>query len=93
MKAIKQTGLLVALAWALAGNGQAQDFQVRVVPVEEALATSDLARWDSVGGKSAEPVGAAAVPAARKARVLPAGYQARKAEVVRRMFWIVLAHR
>lgn len=55
--------------------------------------TRPVPAWDSVGSASAPKIKAVMPARAGRVAVAGDGLQARKADMVRRMFWIMLAHR
>jgi hypothetical protein len=84
-----KSGLCTALVVLAAGSAWAGS-----EPVGNAVATAQPAAWERVGeGSAASVPGMAMAGRSRLAGPGQARLQARKAEMVRRMFWIVLAHR
>ncbi len=55
--------------------------------------TRQAPAWDSVGSATAPKIKAVMPARAGRAVAADDGLQARKADMVRRMFWIMLAHR
>lgn len=78
---------LMAAAFLAMGLGTAQAEQ-DVLRLQ--APTAKTAAWERVGDSG---VPGLAAPAARLVAPGEAALQARKSEVVRRLFWIVLAHR
>lgn len=92
MKAINQAVLFGLLLGVASPHAMAAG-KAGPAPSEPEMVSREAGSWDSVGDPSANTARAGASPRARDVAAARDGLQARKSEMVRRMFWIMLAHR